>query len=101
MKVDFKKREGKHIFDIILSECENKRITILESKNNTKVVLRDGVTLIRNYNKERGYLSIHCLESCVIEIIPSVLKKTKVFCEDINSEKLNKILKSKYKRCNN
>lgn len=86
---------------ITLNGIENKTVTILISRKNKNVKCRKGGTAVVNLRGDRILINLNHCKDLNIAIIPTNLKKSRVFVEPESSEKLRNILIKKYKRINN
>lgn len=87
---------------VYLKGIENKRIIILASKKEKSIETKNKITNIngRGFNY-RTFIYCDSCKNCIIDIIPTNLKKNKVCIEPIESEKLYNILNRKFRRINN
>lgn len=87
---------------IYLKNIENKRITILSRKGERYIKTKDKFTLIDGRGL-KGRVFIHCnnCSNSIIEIVPTYLKKNRVYIEPIESKQTRNILNKKFRRINN
>lgn len=85
---------------IRIEGVENKNITVLVSRKNKNVKCRKGGTSVTNLFN-RVLINFSNCKNINIAIIPTNLKKSRVYIEPENSEKLRNILTKKFKRINN
>lgn len=85
---------------ITISNIENKNVTILMTRKNKNVKCYNGETVIMNLFN-RVLININNCKELDIAIVPTNLKKSRVYIESDKSEKLRKIITKKYKRVNN
>lgn len=77
---------------------KNKNITILVSRKCKNITYKNGESYVKNLRK---FILVYFTNSdiCSVHIYPSNLKKSHVFIEDIDSDKLrNKLIKKYIKR---